>query len=77
MPTQAPQPDPKIYEVIVNAQGQFGIWPRDLKLPRGWSHVGKAGNKTEAMAYLRELLVETAPTPLDVRQRHNCRDPAP
>ena len=75
MMTRQVRPDPRIYEVIVNAQGQFGIWPRDLRLPKGWRQVGKSGGKAEAMAYLRELLVETAPTPLDIRQRRSSPGP--
>jgi MbtH protein len=75
MTTRQAQPNPRVYEVIVNGQGQFGIWPCDLKLPKGWQHVGKSGSKVEAMAYLRELLVDTAPTPLDTRQRHASQAP--
>ena len=61
--------DTTIYEVVVNTQMQYAIWPTARRLPVGWRYVGKAGPKTEMLAYLHAMLVETLPTPLRMGDR--------
>lgn len=43
------------YEVVVNHEAQYSIWPNFKALPQGWQMVGKSGNKEACLAYIREI----------------------
>jgi MbtH protein len=42
----------KQYQVVVNDEGQFSIWPADTAPPAGWTASGPRGNQLECLAYL-------------------------
>lgn len=47
--------DGTIYQVVVNQEKQYSMWPADRELPRGWKAVGKTGTKKECLDYIREV----------------------
>lgn len=59
--------DTTVYEVVVNHEEQYSIWPASRELPLGWNAAGKQGTKQECLDYIRE--VWTDQRPLSLRQR--------
>jgi MbtH protein len=59
--------DATIYEVVVNHEEQYSIWPADQKPPRGWTEVGRTGTRAEVQAYIKEVWTDMRP--LSLRQR--------
>lgn len=40
-------PDDKEYNVVINHEEQYSIWPVSLRIPEGWKPTGKRGTKSE------------------------------
>jgi uncharacterized protein YbdZ (MbtH family) len=57
------------HQIISNDDLQFVVWSNRRRLPLGWHYVGKSGSRAELALYLREMLVETVPTPLLITDR--------
>ena len=57
------------HQIITNDDLQFVVWASRRQLPPGWRYVGKSGPRSELTLYLREMLVETIPTPLIISDR--------
>ncbi|MGL4317024.1 MAG: MbtH family protein [Pseudomonas sp.] len=55
-----------IFEVVVNDEEQYSIWPDYKELPAGWRTVGKKGRKPECLAYIEEVWTDMRP--LSLRQ---------
>ena len=47
--------DNTIYQVVMNHEDQYLIWPVDRENPLGWRDVGKSGPKAESLAYIKEV----------------------
>lgn len=56
--------DDRIYQVVVNHDEQYSIWPADRELPLGWSAAGKSGTKAECLAYIQEVWTDMRPLSL-------------
>lgn len=56
--------DDTIYQVIVNDEEQYSIWPADRELPLGWRSAGKSGTKQECLAYIQEVWTDMRPLSL-------------
>ena len=54
------------YDVVVNHEEQYSIWPVDQPLPAGWQREGMTGSKDECLAHIE--LVWTDMRPLSVRR---------
>ncbi|SES35068.1 MbtH protein [Lentzea xinjiangensis] len=52
------------YQVVVNTQEQYSIWPRGRDLPAGWTAEGTAGTKDECLARIEEVWVDMRPRSL-------------
>jgi MbtH protein len=59
--------DAVMYKVVVNHEEQYSIWPAGRDIPPGWRDVGKAGSKTECLAYIKEVWTDM--TPLSLRKK--------
>lgn len=55
------------YQVVVNDEEQYSIWPADRALPLGWSAGGKSGSKEECLTYIAEVWTDLRPR--SVRER--------
>lgn len=57
--------DITIYQVVVNHEEQYSIWP-DYKgdPPAGWKKVGKSGLKDECLSYVKEVWTDMRPLSL-------------
>ena len=59
------QPDESTpYQVVVNHEGQYSIWPQHLRCPEGWKIVGAAGNKSDCLAQIKETWKDMRPLSL-------------
>jgi len=56
-----------IYDVVVNDEEQYSIWPAGREIPAGWQAVGKSGPKDECLAYIKEVWTDMRP--LSLRKR--------
>ncbi|NHE58819.1 MbtH family protein [Cyclobacterium plantarum] len=54
----------KEFQVVVNHEEQYSIWPSDRELPLGWNAVGKKGNKQECLDYIEEVWTDMRPLSL-------------
>ena len=46
--------DGSVYEVVINHEEQYSIWPADRECPLGWTQVGFSGAKGECLTYIEE-----------------------
>lgn len=58
------QEDTAIYQVVVNHEEQYSIWPADRENALGWTSAGKSGSKSECLAYIKEAWTDMRPLSL-------------
>jgi MbtH protein len=63
-PTAEPTADSTIYEVVINEEEQYSIWPVGQAIPTGWKAVGKQGTRQECLDYLAEVWTDMRPLSL-------------
>lgn len=56
--------DPTIYNVVMNHEEQYSIWPAERENPLGWTSVGKSGPKDECLSYIKEVWTDMRPLSL-------------
>ncbi|XXF81086.1 MbtH family NRPS accessory protein [Myxococcaceae bacterium GXIMD 01537] len=56
--------DTTIYQVVVNHEEQYSIWPETMDIPLGWKTVGKKGPKAECLRYIDEVWTDMRPLSL-------------
>jgi len=56
--------DTRIYNVVVNHEEQYSIWPADRENALGWRNAGKSGLKQECLAYIKEVWTDMRPLSL-------------
>ena len=56
--------DNTIYNVVMNHEEQYSIWPVDKDMPLGWKEVGKSGLKQECLDYIKEVWTDMRPKSL-------------
>ena len=73
------QEDITIYEVVVNHEEQYSIWPEYREPPLGWKKVGKSGLKAECLAYIEEVWTDMRPLSLrkQMEEAERNRPPMP
>lgn len=57
-------PDAARYQVVVNPEEQYSIWPEDKAVPRGWRATGKSGTRSECLAWVKETWTDMTPASL-------------
>jgi len=70
--------DRMTYEVVVNHEEQYSIWPDFKDIPDGWQTVGKTGNKETCLTYINEVWTDMRPLSLrgqmDVTRKSEAAD---
>jgi MbtH protein len=56
--------DTRPYEVVLNDEEQFSIWPAHREIPAGWRKAGKCASKAECLAYIEEVWTDMRPLTL-------------
>ncbi|MEV7401963.1 MbtH family NRPS accessory protein [Streptomyces sp. NPDC091267] len=59
--------DNRTYQVVVNEEEQYSLWPAEKELPLGWRAEGKTGLKAECLAHINEVWTDMRP--LSLRQK--------
>jgi MbtH protein len=54
------------FNVVMNHEEQYSIWPSYKEIPGGWRAVGTAGKKAECLAYIEAHWTDMRP--LSLRQ---------
>jgi MbtH protein len=69
------------YQVVVNDEEQYSIWPEDKQPPAGWRASGVAGTKSECLDYVESVWTDMRPRSLRVwmesqesKKRESARD---
>ena len=52
------------YQVVINHEEQYSLWPKDLQVPTGWKSVGVSGNKQACTRYIEEVWTDLRPLKL-------------
>jgi MbtH protein len=58
------QDDLTIYDVVLNHEEQYSIWPASKEPPLGWTRAGKQGPKAECLTYIDEVWTDMRPLSL-------------
>lgn len=56
--------DTRLYKVVVNHEERSSIWFAEREPPLGWREVGRAGAKSECLAYIKEVWTDMRPLSL-------------
>jgi MbtH protein len=56
--------DGREYEVVVNHEEQYSIWPATRTVPDGWTLVGVRGPKERCLDHIEEVWVDMTPKSL-------------
>lgn len=54
------------YQVVVNDEEQYSIWPQDRQLPAGWHLTGFSGDKEECLGHIQSAWTDMQPKSLRV-----------
>ena len=54
----------QMFEVVVNHEGQYSIWPANKPVPDGWSKAGKHDGKEQCLEFIREVWTDMRPLSL-------------
>jgi MbtH protein len=52
------------FEVVINLEEQYSIWPADKPIPAGWLAVGRRDVKSACLAYIDEVWTDMRPLSL-------------
>jgi MbtH protein len=57
-PTAAPA---RAFQVVLNDEEQYSIWPADRELPAGWRAEGTTGSRDDCLAHIDEVWTDLRP----------------
>lgn len=58
------QSEDALFEVVINDEEQYSIWPADTAIPAGWRAVGKRDVKSACLAYIDQTWTDMRPLSL-------------
>lgn len=66
------------FNVIINEEEQYSLWPTERELPAGWRTVGVSGTKQKCLDYIQEVWTDMRPASLrrmmeEEKQRNEAR----
>ena len=65
--------DNTVYNVVINHEEQYSIWPADRENALGWNEVGRTGNKKECLDYIEEVWTDMRPLSLQKKMAEDAR----
>jgi len=63
------------YNVVVNHEEQYSIWPVEKAIPAGWKETGFTGKKSACLGHINEVWTDMRP--LSLRREMECREQNP
>ncbi|WP_330333701.1 MbtH family NRPS accessory protein [Streptomyces sp. NBC_00536] len=67
--------DTTVYQVVINDEEQYSIWPADRDLPAGWRADGTRGEKAQCLAHIDEVWTDMRPLSLRVAMERQAAAP--
>jgi len=67
--------DDSRYEVVVNHEEQYSIWPEGRELPLGWRLAGKSGTRADCLAYIEQEWTDMRPLSLREQMKKLAENP--
>jgi MbtH protein len=61
-----------MYNVVVNDEEQYSIWPVKREIPIGWRRAEKGGTKQECLEYIKEVWTDMRPLSLRKAMEQNA-----
>ncbi|MEV4051954.1 MbtH family NRPS accessory protein [Amycolatopsis sp. NPDC049688] len=55
------------YQVLVNDEEQYSLWPASHEVPAGWRFAGKTGSKEDCMSHVDAVWTDMRPRSLRER----------
>ena len=52
------------FNVVLNHEEQYSIWPAQREIPAGWKAAGKTGKKKECLEYIEQVWTDMRPLSL-------------
>lgn len=49
------------YKVVMNAEGQYSLWPYQRANPVGWDEAGKTGSRDDCLDYIADVWTDLRP----------------
>jgi MbtH protein len=62
-----------VFQVVVNHEEQYSIWPDGREVPRGWRTIGKSGTKAECLEHVGRVWTDMRPLSLRQEMDGNAR----
>lgn len=59
--------DDVIFQVVINQEEQYSIWPEYKAIPAGWRTAGKSGLKKDCLEFIEQNWTDMRP--LSLRQK--------
>ena len=59
--------DNTTFQVLVNDEGQYSLWPAEKEVPEGWRPDGTRGTRQECMDHVDEVWTDMRPRSLQER----------
>ncbi|WP_027856246.1 MbtH family protein [Marinobacterium jannaschii] len=53
-----------IFNVVINHEEQYAIWPEYKEIPGGWREAGKQGQREDCLAWIKENWTDMRPKSL-------------
>lgn len=69
--------DTTVYQVVVNHEEQYSIWPAYREPPLGWREVGRSGLKQECLRYIEAVWTDMRPLRLRQQMEQAAQRSAP
>lgn len=67
--------DTGLYNVVINSELQYSIWPVGREFPAGWKSAGKTGTKQECLEYIKEVWTDMRPLSLRKKMEEEQQRP--
>jgi len=58
------EPDDMTYDVVINDEEQYSIWPTHLQCPAGWRKAGVSGDKKSCLDHIDRTWLDLRPRSL-------------
>jgi MbtH protein len=67
--------DDTLFNVVVNHEEQYSIWPDYKPIPLGWRAAGKHGKKKECLDFIEQVWTDMRP--LSLRRHMEAQEAEP
>ena len=66
-----------IYHALINAEGQYSLWPAFVEVPDGWTIVLKSTTRAECLEYINKNWTDMRPNSLVVAMAESKEEQKP